>query len=114
MKSCHRRPKYLNLVVDEDRKEIEEDTEIPYPFADPTQLDFLKIASECELEKRMSAEQIRDFRSMIERHEKVFSLDPGNTHLVEMDIVLTDGTSVRAKRYPRKAPPQYRGSCRKK
>lgn len=95
----HRSPKRVNLIVHQEREEIQEDMEIPYYFANPTQLNFWEFFSGNELEKHVSAEQIGNFCSMLELHGGVFSSDPGNTHLVEMDITLNDGSPVRTKLY---------------
>lgn len=48
MKPYHRRPDYVNFLVDEKRENIEEDAEIPCPLAD---LDFWEIISETLVKK---------------------------------------------------------------
>lgn len=52
-----------------------------------------------ELEKRVTESQIKKFKEVIEKNRKVFSSDPGRTHLVEMDIELLDEAPMRVKPY---------------
>ncbi|MCP8719654.1 MAG: reverse transcriptase domain-containing protein, partial [Asgard group archaeon] len=99
MKPYHQRPEFVNLVIEEVEKDIEGDADIPYPLADPTQVDFWKIVEENRLEDRVSAEEIGKFQEIIGKYGAVFSSDPGCTPLVEMDIKLLDETPVRARPY---------------
>jgi hypothetical protein len=86
-------------MVDEGREEVEQEADIPYPLLDPTQFDLQEIIRDSDLDKRMTEEQIEVFGSMLKKHGQVFSSDPGNTPLVEMDIVLTKEEPIRSKPY---------------
>jgi hypothetical protein len=99
LKPYNSRPECINFMMDEDREEVEQEAEIPYPLQDPTHFDLQEIIKNSHLEDRLSEEQIEVFGDMLKRHGKVFSSDPGSTPLTEMDIVLTSEKPVRAKPY---------------
>lgn len=86
-------------MIDLDVEEMEEDAEILYPMPHHTQIGFKKIVNNSELEKKVAEIQINKFKKVIEKNRKVFSSDPGRTHLVEMDIELLDEAPMRAKPY---------------
>lgn len=72
IKPYYKRPEFINLVIEEECEEVEAEAEIPYLIVDPTQLDFLKLVKESELEICVSTEQIRNFKTVTEQHKKVF------------------------------------------
>lgn len=72
IKPYYGRPEFVSLLIDEENGVIEEEAMIPYPIADPAQLDFWELVKGIELEKRVSTEQKGDFRTMIDRHRKFF------------------------------------------
>ncbi|XP_035205467.1 uncharacterized protein LOC118180492 [Stegodyphus dumicola] len=89
MKPYYQRPEFVNLVIEEVMEDIEGEVDIPYPLADPTQVDFWKIVGDSKLEERASAEEIGKFQEVIRKC----------TFLVEMDIKLLDETPVRVRPY---------------
>ena len=99
LKPHHKRPEYINLLIEGDQEEIEEDANIPYPVADPTRFDFNELIKESELESKVSPEKLNGLHRVLAKHNKVFSSDPGKTHLVEMDIKLVDEKPVRIRPY---------------
>lgn len=54
MKPFHRRSEYVNLLVDQEREEIEEDAGLSYILANPIELEFTEIVRESELETSFS------------------------------------------------------------
>lgn len=98
----HKRPEFVNLVVQVDSEKVVKDAKIPYPLCNPTELVFWDIVNSSELEIRVTESRIGNFRKVIEKHDKVLSSDPGGALLVEMVIDLTDETPIRAKPYKMK------------
>ncbi|GBM51276.1 Transposon Ty3-I Gag-Pol polyprotein [Araneus ventricosus] len=102
LKPYHQRTEKINLLISE-RKETPEaesdELRIPYPISDPNVHDFEEIIRDSALEERLSFSEIEELRKMLGRHQKVFSNEPGKTHLVEHDIKLISNNPIRSKPY---------------
>ncbi|GBM05542.1 hypothetical protein AVEN_94814-1 [Araneus ventricosus] len=99
LKPYHQRPEKINLLISERKETPEAKSEelgIPYPTADPNVYDFEEISA---LEERLSFSEIEELRKLLGRHQKVFSNEPGKTHLVEHDIELISNNPIRSKPY---------------
>ena len=89
MKLYYKRPEYVNLILEEYNVEIEERTYLTlYPIL--LSLIFNELYREGNLESKLSTGQINTLRDLLIKYRKVFSTDPGTTHLVEMEIKLID------------------------
>ncbi|GBM29685.1 hypothetical protein AVEN_156873-1 [Araneus ventricosus] len=102
LKPYHQRPERINLIVSggEDIQEREtEELAILYPVSDPNIYDFERIKADSALEGRLSLTDIESLEQLLGRHQKIFSNDPGKTHLVEHDFKLTSNKHIRSKPY---------------
>ncbi|GBN34963.1 Transposon Ty3-G Gag-Pol polyprotein [Araneus ventricosus] len=72
---------------------------IPYLTGDPNVYHFEEIIRDSALEERLSFSEIQEFPKLLGRHQKVFSNEPGKTHLVEHDIELISNNPIRSKPY---------------
>ncbi|GBN70181.1 hypothetical protein AVEN_133631-1 [Araneus ventricosus] len=96
------RPEKINLLIIERKETSEAESDelgIPYPTADPNVYDFEEIIRDSALEERLSFSEIEELRKLLGRHQKVFSNEPGKTHLVEHDIELISNNPIRSKPY---------------
>ncbi|GBM98698.1 hypothetical protein AVEN_212899-1 [Araneus ventricosus] len=102
LKPYHQRPEKINLLISERKETPEAESDelgIPYPTADPNVYDFEEIIRDSALEERLSFLEIDELRKLLGRHQKVFSNEPGKTHLVEHDIELISNNPIRSKPY---------------
>ncbi|GBM89253.1 hypothetical protein AVEN_180406-1 [Araneus ventricosus] len=74
-----------------------EELSIPYPVSDPNIYDFERIKGDSALEGRLSSTEIENLRKLLGRHQKVFSNEPGKTHLTEHDFELIRNKQIRSK-----------------
>ncbi|GBM04413.1 Transposon Ty3-I Gag-Pol polyprotein [Araneus ventricosus] len=102
LKPYRQRPERINLIVSGGEEIQERETEelaIPYPISDPNIYDFERIKADSALESRLSLTEIESLKQLLGRHQKVFSIDPGKTHLVEHDFELISNKPIRTKPY---------------
>ncbi|GBL73352.1 Retrovirus-related Pol polyprotein from transposon 297 [Araneus ventricosus] len=101
LKPYHQRLERVNLLVNgEENQECEaEELTIPYPVSDPNIYDFERIKADSALEGRLSPTEIESLKQLLGRHKKIFSNDPGKTHLVEHDFELISDKPIRSKPY---------------
>ncbi|GBN33624.1 hypothetical protein AVEN_59464-1 [Araneus ventricosus] len=96
------RPERINLIVRGGEEFQEHETEelvIPYPVSEPNIYDFERIKGDSELEGRLSSTEIESLKQLLGRHQKVFSNNPGKTHLVEHDFEFISNKPIRSKPY---------------
>ncbi|GBM51196.1 Retrovirus-related Pol polyprotein from transposon 17.6 [Araneus ventricosus] len=101
LKPYHQRPESVNLLFSGKHEILESgpELEIPYPASDPNIYDFEEIVSDSALSERLCPTQIEELRKLLGAHQKVFSNEPGKTHLVEHDIELISDQPIRSKPY---------------
>ncbi|GBN83217.1 Transposon Ty3-I Gag-Pol polyprotein [Araneus ventricosus] len=102
LKPCHQRLERVNLIVNGGEKNQERETEelaIPHPISGPNIYDFERIKADSALEGRLSLTEIESLKQLLGRHQKIFSNDPGKTHLVEHDFELISNKPIRSKPY---------------
>ncbi|GFX55626.1 retrovirus-related Pol polyprotein from transposon 297 [Trichonephila clavipes] len=99
LKPYHRRPELVSLVVEEVSDDIEGDAEIPYPDKQCTKFDYHEILRESQLQLKLSPSQIDELKQVITKNKDVFSLDPGTTHLMRMDVELISDKPIKTKPY---------------
>ncbi|GBN44735.1 hypothetical protein AVEN_113123-1 [Araneus ventricosus] len=100
LKPYHQRRERINLIVSggEEIQELEtEELAIPYPVSDLNNYDFERFKGDSALEGRLSSTEINNLRKLLGRHQKVFSNEPGKTHLVEHDFELISNKPIRSK-----------------
>ncbi|GBN00056.1 Transposon Ty3-G Gag-Pol polyprotein [Araneus ventricosus] len=84
---------------EENQERETEELAIPYPVSDPNIYDFERIKADSALEGRLSLTEIESLKQLLGRHQKIFSNDPGKTHLVEHDFELISNKPIRSKPY---------------
>ncbi|GBO30239.1 hypothetical protein AVEN_237142-1 [Araneus ventricosus] len=93
----------VNLLVnwggEENQERETEEFTILYPVSDPNIYDFERIKADSALEGRLSQTEIESLKQLLGRHKKIFSNDPGKTHLVEHDFELISDKPIRSKPY---------------
>ncbi|GBN03486.1 Gag-Pol polyprotein [Araneus ventricosus] len=102
LKPYHQRPEKINLLISERKETPEAESDklgIPFPTADPNVYDFEELIRDSAIEERLSFSEIEELRKLLGRHQKVFSNEPGKTHLVEHDIELISNNPIRSKPY---------------
>ncbi|GBM36648.1 hypothetical protein AVEN_221924-1 [Araneus ventricosus] len=85
LKLYNQRPERINLIVSGRQGIHELETEelaIPYPVSNPNIYDFERIKEDSAPEGRIISIAIDDLRKLLGRYQKVFSNEPGKTHLV--------------------------------
>ncbi|GFW82484.1 retrovirus-related Pol polyprotein from transposon 17.6 [Trichonephila clavipes] len=95
LKPYHWRPELLSLVVEEVSDDIEEDVEIPYLYKQFTKFDYHEILRESQLQLNLSPSQIDVLKQVITKNKDVFSLVPGTTYLMRMDIELISDKPIK-------------------
>ncbi|GBL67053.1 hypothetical protein AVEN_221685-1 [Araneus ventricosus] len=101
LKPYHQRLERVNLLVngEENQERETEELTILYPVSDPNIYDFERIKADSALEGRLSPTEIDSLKQLLGRHKKIFSNDPGKTHLVEHDFELISDKPIRSKPY---------------
>jgi hypothetical protein len=101
LKPYHQRAECINVVNCENVVKETKDSEldIHYPVSNPNIFDFREIVRDSDLVEKCTPEQIEELQNLLKSHGKLFSNDPGRTHLVEHDIDLISDKPVRSKPY---------------
>ncbi|GFQ77856.1 retrovirus-related Pol polyprotein from transposon 297 [Trichonephila clavata] len=87
----------INSRGKEDSNELEEN--FPWIDSNPNIFDFDEITEHSQLENRLNAQQIDKLKGILCNYSKIFSNEPGKTHLVEHDIELINEVPIRTKPY---------------
>ncbi|GFR10612.1 retrovirus-related Pol polyprotein from transposon 297 [Trichonephila clavata] len=87
----------INSWGKEDSNELEEN--FPWIDSNPNIFDFDEITEHSQLENRLNAQQIDKLKLILCNYSKIFSNEPGKTHLVEHDIELINEVPIRTKPY---------------
>ncbi|GFW81091.1 retrovirus-related Pol polyprotein from transposon 17.6 [Trichonephila clavipes] len=87
----------INSRAKEDSNELEEN----FPCIDSNSniFDFDEITKHSQLGNRLNVQQIEKLKEILCRYSKIFSNEPGKTHLVEHDIELINDVPIRTKPY---------------
>jgi hypothetical protein len=101
LKPYYQRVECINILTSEEciPENVDSDLEIIYPVADPNIFDFREIIKDSMLTELCTSEQIEELGKLLKSHSKLFSNDPGRTHLIEHDIELISDKPVRSKPY---------------
>ncbi|GFU62639.1 retrovirus-related Pol polyprotein from transposon 297 [Trichonephila clavipes] len=80
---------------------VEDSNEENFPCIDsnPNIFDFDEITKHSQLGNRLNVQQIEKLKEIICRYSKIFSNEPGKTHLVEHDIELINDVPIKTKPY---------------
>ncbi|GFS60960.1 retrovirus-related Pol polyprotein from transposon 297 [Trichonephila inaurata madagascariensis] len=87
----------INSRAKEDSNELEEN--FPCIDSNPNIFDFNEVTEHSHLENRLNIQQIEKLKEILCRYSKIFSNEPGKTHLVEHDIGLINDVPIRTKPY---------------
>ncbi|GFX43409.1 retrovirus-related Pol polyprotein from transposon 297 [Trichonephila clavipes] len=87
----------INSRAKEDSSELEEN--FPCIDSNPNIFDFDEITKHSQLGNQLNVQQIEKLKEIICRYSKIFSNEPGKTHLVEHDIQLINDVPIRTKPY---------------
>ncbi|GBM36273.1 hypothetical protein AVEN_168811-1 [Araneus ventricosus] len=101
LKPYHKRAEIVNVLLSEPvgPEPNDVDLEIVYPNANPDIYDFDKIVREGSLEEKCTPEELGELESVLNRHRKLFSNDPGRTDLIEHNIALISDQPIRIRPY---------------
>ncbi|GFT57856.1 retrovirus-related Pol polyprotein from transposon 297 [Trichonephila clavipes] len=100
LKPYYKRVEFINMInsrAKEDSNELEET--FPCIDSNPNIFDFDEITEHSQLGNRLNVQQIEKFKEILCRYSKIFSNEPGKTHLVEHDIELINDVPIRTKPY---------------
>ncbi|GFV23956.1 retrovirus-related Pol polyprotein from transposon 297 [Trichonephila clavipes] len=100
LKPYYKRAEFINMInsrAKEDSNELEEN----FPCIDSNLniFDFDEITKHSQLGNRLNVQQIEKLKEILCRYSKIFSNEPGKTHLVEHDIELINDVPIRTKPY---------------
>ncbi|GFW29111.1 retrovirus-related Pol polyprotein from transposon 17.6 [Trichonephila clavipes] len=87
----------INSRAKEDSNELEEN--FPCIDSNPNIFDFDEITKHSQLGNRLNVQQIEKLKGILCRYSKIFSNEPGKTHLVEHGIELINDVPIRTKPY---------------
>ncbi|GBM94401.1 Serine/threonine-protein kinase Doa [Araneus ventricosus] len=83
LKPYHKRAELVNLMITEDKSDIEDiDENFPAIDSEPTLFDF-EIKESSSLNDKLNEQQIQEFHDLPLKFSKIFSNKPGKTHLRE-------------------------------
>ncbi|GFX55012.1 retrovirus-related Pol polyprotein from transposon 412 [Trichonephila clavipes] len=100
LKPYYKRAEIINMInsrAKEGSNELEEN--FPCIDSSPNIFDFDEITKHSQLGNRLNVQQIEKLKEIICRYSKIFSNEPGKTHLVEHDIELINDVPIRTKPY---------------
>ncbi|GFY75941.1 retrovirus-related Pol polyprotein from transposon 17.6 [Trichonephila inaurata madagascariensis] len=100
LKPYYKRAEFINMInsrAKEDSNELEGN--FPCIDSNPNIFDFNEVTEHSELENRLNIQQIEKLKEILCRYSKIFSNEPGKTHLVEHDIELINDVPIRTKPY---------------
>ncbi|GFU02277.1 retrovirus-related Pol polyprotein from transposon 297 [Trichonephila clavipes] len=100
LKPYYKRAEFINMInsrAKEDSNELEEN--FPWIDSNPNVFDFDEITKHSQLGNRLNVQQIEKLKEILCRYSKIFSNEPGKTHLVEHDIELINDVPIRTKPY---------------
>ncbi|GFY42743.1 retrovirus-related Pol polyprotein from transposon 297 [Trichonephila inaurata madagascariensis] len=100
LKPYYKRAEFINMInsrAKEDSNELEEN--FPCIDSNPNIFDFNEVTEHSQLENRLNIQQIDKLKEILCRYSKIFSNEPGKTHLVEHDIELLNYVPIRTKPY---------------
>ncbi|GFV35946.1 hypothetical protein TNCV_2867041 [Trichonephila clavipes] len=100
LKPYYKRAEFINMInsrAKEDSNELEEN--FPCIDSNPNIFDFDEITKHSQLGNRLNVQKIEKLKEIICCYSKIFSNEPGKTHLVEHDIELANDVPNRTKPY---------------
>ncbi|GFU55689.1 retrovirus-related Pol polyprotein from transposon 297 [Trichonephila clavipes] len=100
LKPYYKRAEFINMInsrAKKDSNELEEN--FPCIDSNPNIFDFDEISKHSQLGNRLNVQQIEKLKEILCRYSKIFSNEPGKTHLVEHDIELINDVPIRTKPY---------------
>ncbi|GFW77991.1 retrovirus-related Pol polyprotein from transposon 412 [Trichonephila clavipes] len=97
LKPYYKRPKHVNVIINDETKNSLADQELEIPYLENNSLvyDFEDVIQASELNKHLHDKQMDRLRELINKYSKCFSNNPGLTNLVEHEIQLVSDQPVR-------------------
>ncbi|GFT20695.1 retrovirus-related Pol polyprotein from transposon 17.6 [Trichonephila clavipes] len=101
LKPYYKRPKHVNVIINDETQNSLADQELEIPYLENNSLvyDFEDVIQASELNKHLHDKQMDRLRELLNKYSKCFSNNPGLTNLIEHEIQLVSDQPVRTKPY---------------